>query len=116
MSMTNSCVKAIPPGLAMGPPACSFRFLARPSQNWATFMLEFSTVGELMGPRCQVCPIDELRLSLPPPMLKLWLGLQEINPDLEQRGSKNNFLPNSTTAGLVTLAGLIGEMGFLSAA
>jgi hypothetical protein len=54
MSMARVCVKAISPGLAIGPPACSLRSAARPSQNWATFRLELSTVGELIGPCCQL--------------------------------------------------------------
>jgi hypothetical protein len=55
--------------------------------------------------------MDDLRLS-DPPMLRLWHELQEMNPDFDRRGSKNSFLPNSTSAGLVTLAtetGLIGS-------
>ncbi len=85
--IASSWVKAISPGLAIGPPACSWRLAARPSQNWARFMLELSTVGELIGPRCQLCPIEVLRLSVPP-MLRLWQELQEMKPDFESRGSK----------------------------
>ena len=70
-------------------------------------MLEFSTVGELIGPRCQLWPIEVCRLS-EPPMLRLWQELQEMKPDFESRGSKNSFLPSSTTAGRVTSAGRIG--------
>ena len=80
-------MKPISIGLAMGPPAWAFRSAARPSQNWATFRLEFSTVGELMGPCCHLWPMDVLRLSVPP-MLRLWQELQEMKPDWERRGSK----------------------------
>ncbi|MNT32512.1 hypothetical protein D3C72_1683980 [compost metagenome] len=113
--MASSCVKAISPGLAMGPPACSCKSLARPSQNCATFMLALSTVGELMGPRCQLWPIEVLILSVPP-MLRLWQLLQEIKPERDRRGSKNSFLPSSTIAGLATLAAVIGWIGSLLAA
>jgi hypothetical protein len=65
-------------------------------------MLEFSTVGALMGPLCQLWPTDVERLSLPP-MLRLWHELQLMNPDRESRGSKKSFLPNSTTAGLAAV-------------
>ena len=98
-SMASSWVNAISPGLAIGPPACSFRSLARPSQNCATFMLELSTVGALIGPRCQWSPIDVRRLS-EPPMLRLWHELQEMKPDFDSRGSKKSFFPSSTIAGL----------------
>src|SRR5215217_3845774 len=84
-SVANSCENAISPGFAMGPPACSFKSLARPSQNWARLMLEFNTVGELIGPSCQLCPMEVCRLSVPP-ILRLWQELQEINPDLDRRG------------------------------
>src|SRR6218665_419279 len=110
MSTASSWVKAISPGLAMGPPACSFRLPARPSQNWATFMLEFSTVGELMGPSCQLWPMEVFRLSLPP-MDRLWQLLQEMKPDLDRRGSNHSFLPSSTMAGFLTTAGAMGWIG-----
>src|SRR5574344_2221788 len=113
MSTASSCVKAISIGLAMGPPACSLRLAARPSQNWATFMLELSTVGELIGPCAQLWPMEVFRLSLPP-MDRLWQELHEIKPDLDRRGSNHSFLPSSTMAGLVTLAAGMGEMGSLS--
>src|SRR5574344_1916286 len=112
-STASSCVKAISIGLAMGPPACSLRLAARPSQNWATFMLELSTVGELIGPCAQLWPMEVFRLSLPP-MDRLWQELQEMKPDLDRRGSNHSFLPSSTMAGLVTLAGSMGAMGSLS--
>src|SRR5690606_2524813 len=105
-------VKPISIGLAIGPPACSFRSAARPSQNCARFRLEFSTVGELIGPCCQLWPMEDGRLSLPP-MDRLWQELQEMKPDLERRGSKNNCLPSSTLAGFSILAGSIGSMGSL---
>src|SRR5690606_30692506 len=110
VSTASSWVKAISPGLAIGPPACSFRSLARPSQNWARFMRELRTVGELMGPRCQLWPIEVLRLS-EPPMLRLWQLLHEMKPDLESRGSKNSFFPSSTAAGLTAFGAGTGETG-----
>src|SRR5690348_14150458 len=82
-----SWVKAISPGLAMGPPACSFSVAARPSQNCARLRLELSTVGALMGPFCHSWPIEVFRLS-EPPMLKLWQELHEMKPDFDNRGSK----------------------------
>src|SRR5574344_953686 len=112
MSTASSCVKAISIGLAMGPPACSLRLAARPSQNWATFMLELSTVGELIGPCAQLWPMEVFRLSLPP-MDRLWQELQEIKPDLDRRGSNHSFLPSSTMAGLLTLGATSGEIGSL---
>src|SRR5690606_35102701 len=105
-------VKPISIGLAIGPPACSFRSAARPSQNCARFRLEFSTVGELIGPSCQLWPMEDGRLSLPP-MDRLWHELQEMKPDLDRRGSNHSCLPNSTLAGLVILAGSIGWIGSL---
>jgi hypothetical protein len=81
------CEKAISPGLAIGPPACSLRSAARPSQNWARLRLEFSTVGELIGPCCHLSPIEVLMLSVPP-IDRLWQELQEMKPDLDRRGSK----------------------------
>ena len=36
-----------PSGLAMGPPASSFRYAARPSQHWATLWLESRTTDLL---------------------------------------------------------------------
>ena len=86
-STASSWVKAISPGLAIGPPACSLRSLARPSQNWARAKRELSTVGELIGPFCQLWPMEVLRLSVPP-IDRLWQELQEMAPDLERRGSK----------------------------
>jgi hypothetical protein len=49
-------------------------------------------------------------------MDRLWQELQEMKPDLDKRGSKNNFLPSSTSAGSATLTVLIGWMGSLIAA
>jgi hypothetical protein len=92
------------PSVGDGPPACAFSVGARPSQNCATFMLEFSTVGALIGPFCQLSPIEDFRLS-EPPILRLWHELHEMNPDAESRGSKYSFLPSSTIAGLPTGAG-----------
>ena len=66
--------------VGIGPPACSLRSLARPSQNWARERLELSTVGELMGPFCQLWPMEVLRLSVPP-IDRLWQELQEMAPD-----------------------------------
>src|SRR5690606_16743048 len=108
--MASSCDEAISAGLAMGPPACSRRSLARPSQNWAILRLALSTVGELMPPCCQLWPMEAFRLS-EPPMLRLWHELHEMAPDLDRRGSKNSFLPSSTLAGSVTTAGSMGWMG-----
>jgi len=79
----------------IGPAACSLRFAARPSQNWAIDRLELNTVGELTGPACYLWPIEVLRLSVPP-RDKLWQVLQEIIPDIDKRGSKKSFLPSST--------------------
>src|SRR3990167_4069238 len=103
-------VNPISPGLAIGPPAWALRSAARPSQNWATLRLEFSTVGALIGPSFQLWPIEVLMLSVPP-IDRLWQELQEMKPDLERRGSKYSFLPSSTSAGLVTLAGAMGWIG-----
>ena len=105
-----SCDEFISIGLAIGPPACAARSLARPSQNCAMFSTEFSTVGELMPPFCQRSPTEAATLSLPP-MLRLWQELQEMKPERDSRGSKNSFLPSSTLAGSVTLAGCSGWMG-----
>lgn len=76
-------------------------------------MLEFKTVGALIGPCCQAWPIEVGMLSVPP-MLKLWHELQEIKPDLDNLGSKNNFLPSSTTAGFSGVNALIGLIGSLA--
>ena len=108
--MASVWLKAISPGLAIGPPAWAFRSDARPSQNWARFRLELSTVGELIGPFCHLSPIEVLRLS-EPPMLRLWQELHEMKPERDRRGSNHSFLPSSTLAGLVTLAGAIGCTG-----
>src|SRR5690606_7558186 len=105
--MASSWDEAISTGLAMGPPACSRRSLARPSQNCTKLRLEFSTVGELMSPCCQLWPIEALRLS-EPPRLRLWQELQEMNPDFDSRGSKNSFLPSSACAASRTTAGAMG--------
>src|SRR3989338_9557624 len=78
-------------------------------------MLEFSTVGELIGPCCQWSPMDVCKLSVPP-MLRLWQELQEMKPDLESLGSKKSFLPNSIFALFLTDAAWIGWMGSLDAA
>ena len=106
-STASSWFEPISPGLAMGPPAWSVRSLARPSQNWARFRLELSTVGALMGPCCHLSPMDVGMLSVPP-MDRLWHELQEMNPDLDNRGSKYSFLPSSTMPRLTCVAGLTG--------
>jgi len=49
-------------------------------------------------------------------MLRLWQELQEIKPDLDSRGSKNSFLPNSSIALFFTGAAVIGWIGSLVAA
>jgi len=87
MPIASVWLKAISPGLAIGPPACSFRSAARPSQNCATFRLEFSTVGALIGPCCHLSPIEVGMLSVPP-IDRLWQELQEMKPDFDRRGSK----------------------------
>jgi hypothetical protein len=51
-----SRLDAISFGFPIGPPACSFKSFALPSQNWAILKVEFKTVGELIGPCCQLCP------------------------------------------------------------
>ena len=53
-----SLVMPISIGFAIGPPACSFRSAARPSQNWAVLKTAFSTVGALRPPSCQLWPIE----------------------------------------------------------
>src|SRR5690606_11675134 len=112
-SMARMWVKAISFGLEIGPAACSLRSAARPSQNCARFRLELSTVGELIGPCCQLWPMELGRLSLPP-MDRLWQELHEMNPERDRRGSKNNCLPNSTLAGSVISAGAMNCTGSLS--
>src|SRR6218665_2065380 len=79
-SSARMWVNAISLGLAIGPAACSLRSAARPSQNWARLRLELSTVGELIGPSCQLWPMEVGRLSLPP-MDRLWHELQEMKPE-----------------------------------
>src|SRR5690554_4435454 len=106
-STASKWLEAISNGLAIGPPACSCRLAARPSQNWATARLEFSTVGELIGPSAQLWPMEVGRLSLPP-MDRLWQELQEMNPDIDRRGSNHSFLPSATFSGSVTTAGSMG--------
>src|SRR5690554_1584418 len=101
-STARAWLEAISSGLAIGPPACSFRSAARPSQNCATARLEFSTVGELIGPSAQLWPMEVGRLSLPP-MDRLWQELQEMKPDIDRRGSNQSFLPSSTFSGSVSL-------------
>ncbi|CSA85115.1 Uncharacterised protein [Vibrio cholerae] len=54
--------------------------------------------------------MDVFKLSLPP-MLKLWHELHEINPDLDKRGSKYSFLPNSAFPMWISCAGKMGETG-----
>src|SRR5687768_7589278 len=78
-------------------------------------MLEFNTVGELIGPWCHLWPMDEGRLS-EPPMLRLWQELQEMNPDFDKRGSKKSILPSSTMFSFLGLAASIGWMGSSAAA
>ena len=46
-------VEPISTGLTIGPPACSVRSAARPSQNCAVLNVAFRTVGELRPPFCQ---------------------------------------------------------------
>ncbi|RWX48078.1 hypothetical protein H206_05371 [Candidatus Electrothrix aarhusensis] len=55
--------------------------------------------------------MEVFRLSVPP-RLRLWQELQEMNPDLESRGSKKSFLPSSALASLVPVAGAMGSTGF----
>ena len=50
-----------------------------------------------------------------PPMPRLWQELQEMAPDLDRRGSKNNFLPSSTLAGSLITAASIGCIGSCAA-
>jgi len=76
-------------------------------------MLEFSTVGELIGPWCHLCPIEDFILSVPP-ILKLWQELQEMEADLDRRGSKKSILPNSTIPAFFGAAALIGWIGSLA--
>src|SRR5512143_3355522 len=106
----SSWLKAISPGLAIGPPACSWRSAARPSQNCARLRLELSTVGELIGPCCHLWPIEDVRLS-EPPRLRLWHELHEMKPDFDRRGSKKSCRPSSTRAGLETVDRSIGWIG-----
>ena len=54
--------------------------------------------------------MEVCRLSVPP-MLRLWHELQEMNPDLDSRGSKNNIFPNSTIFSFFGFAAGIGWMG-----
>src|SRR5690554_4637922 len=108
-STARAWLEAISRGLAIGPPACSFRLAARPSQNCATARLEFSTVGELIGPSAQLCPMEVGRLSLPP-VLRLWQELEEMKPDIDRRGSNHSFLPSSTCSGCSLTSGSIGLM------
>src|SRR3989339_1434044 len=89
-----SWVEAISIGLAMGPPACSFKSFARPSQNCARLNFALRTVGEFIGPNSHLCPIELGKLSAPP-VERLWQELQLIQPDLDNLGSKNNFFPTS---------------------
>ena len=51
--------------------------------------------------------MELVRLSVPLD-IKLWHELHDRAPDLESRVSKYNFLPNSTFAGSVMFAGLMG--------
>src|SRR5690606_27430204 len=74
------------------------------------FRLEFSTVGELIGPRCQRSPMDVGRLS-EPPIDRLWHELQEMKPDFERRGSKKSFLPSSALPRSICFGGRIGVIG-----
>src|SRR5690554_220194 len=103
---------AISTSASMGPPACSFRSAARPSQNWAIARLELNTVGELTGPGRHLWPMAVFRLSTPP-RDRLWQVLQEIIPDMDRRGSKKSCLPNSTLAGDSIFAGSMGWIGSL---
>src|SRR5690625_483547 len=74
--------------------------------------LEFKTVGEVMGPCAQRTAMAETKLS-EPPMLRLWHELQEIKPERDKRGSKNNILPSSTFSGSVISAAGMGSTGTL---
>ena len=44
-------------------------------------------------------------------MLRLWHELQEINPDLDRRGSKKSIFPSSTIPLFFGTAALIGWIG-----
>src|SRR5690606_40696991 len=103
----STWLKPISAGFAIGPPACSCRSAARPSQNCATFRLELSTVGELIGPCCHLSPTDVGMLSVPP-IDRLWHELHEMKPDFDRRGSKYNFLPSSAMPMLMFCGGRIG--------
>ena len=106
-SMTCSGGDAISTGFTRGPPACSFRSLARPSQNCTVLKTALKTVGALRPPRCQRCPIDVSWASTPPsPML--WQELQLIAWLADSRGSKYSMVPSSTLAGVAALPGSAG--------
>ncbi|WP_256203624.1 hypothetical protein [Nitrosomonas sp. Nm58] len=77
-------------------------------------MLEFNTVGALIGPCCHLWPMEVLILSVPP-MLRLWQELQEIKPDLDNRGSKNSIFPSSTISAFSGFTGLMDCIGSLAA-
>ncbi|MNH09976.1 hypothetical protein D3C79_694390 [compost metagenome] len=94
----------------MGPAACSFRSLARPSQNCTKLRLELSTVGELIGPSFHWWPRELTWLSTPP-VARLWQELQEMALDLDSLGSKNSILPSSTFSGEPGLTASIGCTG-----
>ena len=97
-STTCSCVEPISTGLTIGPPACSVRSAARPSQNCAVLYVAFRTVGELRPPFCQRWP-SETGARSTPPVPRLWQVLQLMLCPSDRRGSKNNALPSSTAAG-----------------
>jgi len=48
-------------------------------------------------------------------MLRLWQELQEMKPDLDNLGSKNNIFPSSTISAFSGFTGLMGCIGSLAA-
>src|SRR5690606_41791302 len=110
MPTASVCGMFISTSAWIGPPACSLRSAARPSQNWAIARLELNTVGEFTGPAFQPWPMEVLRLSVPP-IDRLWQVLQEMIPDIDRRGSNHRFLPSSTLPASDTCAAAIGLIG-----
>src|SRR5690606_19729923 len=110
MPTASVCGMFISTSAWIGPPACSLRSAARPSQNWAIARLELNTVGEFTGPAFQPWPMEVLRLSVPP-IDRLWQVLQEMIPDIDRRGSNHSFLPSSTLPASDTCAASIGLIG-----
>src|SRR5512135_2584106 len=106
-SATCDSGDAISTGLAIGPPACCSRSLARPSQNCTLLNTALKTVGALRPPCCQRWPIEVGSASAPPsPML--WQELQLMAWLADSRGSKYSILPNSIFAGVDALPGSSG--------